>query len=144
MTTSAEVTHSLLIRVADFVRALGPDDIAALAAGRVDLALVGTPAHAGVVAPRSPAPSRGASAAEAGAPVDAAAIRAHLSALADRATAVSYLDGLRLGAPQLRALAKAFNIAVTAGASKVVVRDTIIQWTVGRRADAGALSRPRP
>jgi hypothetical protein len=40
-------------------------------------------------------------------------------------------------------LAKEFGLAVSSSAGKAAVRDTIVQWTVGRRVDAAVLSRPR-
>jgi hypothetical protein len=55
---------------------------------------------------------------------------------------VSYLDGLRLSVPQLRSLAAGLGITVASKATKVLARDTIVQWTVGRRTDAAILSRP--
>ena len=43
---------------------------------------------------------------------------------------------------QLRSLALALGIAVTSKATKPQARDTIVQWTVGRRVDSSILSRP--
>jgi hypothetical protein len=69
-------------------------------------------------------------------------IGADLANLTDRTAAASYLDDLRLSVAQLRSLAAGLGIAVTSKATKVQARDTIVQWTVGRRADAAILSRP--
>ncbi len=77
------------------------------------------------------------------APIAADQVRAALAELTDRASAAGYLDGLGLTAAQLRTLAKQLGLAVPSSASKPAVRDTIVQWTVGRRVDAAVLSRPR-
>jgi hypothetical protein len=69
-------------------------------------------------------------------------IGADLASLTDRSAAVSYLDDLKLSVAQLRSLAAGLGIALSSKATKVQARDTIIQWTVGRRADAAVLSRP--
>ena len=71
-----------------------------------------------------------------------AQIGADLSNLVDRATATQYLDDLRVSVAQLRSLAAGLGIAVSSKATKAQARDTIVQWTVGRRADAAILSRP--
>jgi hypothetical protein len=47
-----------------------------------------------------------------------------------------------LTTPQLRTLAKELGLAVSSSATKAAVRDTIVQWTVGRRVDAAVLGRP--
>ena len=60
----------------------------------------------------------------------------------DRMAAAHYLDDLHLSAAQLRSLALALGIAVPSKATKPQARDTIVQWTVGRRADATILGRP--
>ena len=73
-------------------------------------------------------------------PVDE--IGSKLAGLTDRAAAASYLDDLSLSAAQLRSLALALGIAVTSKATKAQARDTIVQWTVGRRVDTAILSRP--
>ena len=69
-------------------------------------------------------------------------IGAQLAALPDRASGVSYLDGLKLSVPQLRSLAAGLGIALSSKATKIQARDTIVQWTVGRRVDAAILGRP--
>lgn len=129
MTESAELTHAVMARLTQFVRRLSPEDLAALAAGTVQLGLV-----------RSATPAPASTAREL--PVPADDVRAVLGAMPDRAEAVRYLDGLRLTTPQLRALAKGLNLAVATKATKTELRDTIVQWTVGRRVDASVLSRP--
>ncbi len=128
-TAAGELTQAVFRRVADFVRRLPPDQLESLARGETTLALVPRP----IPPPRLPA-----------SPVAAADVRVALSAVDDRASAERYLDGLRLSAAQLRALADALGLAVAAGVTKAAVRDTIVQWTVGRRVDAAVLGRPAP
>jgi len=69
-------------------------------------------------------------------------IGADLASFTDRASAAAYLDNLKLSVAQLRSLAAGLGIAVSSRATKLQARDTIIQWTVGRRADAAILARP--
>jgi hypothetical protein len=69
-------------------------------------------------------------------------IGSDLSNLTERAAAATYLDDLKLTVAQLRSLAAGLGIAVSSKATKAQARDTIVQWTVGRRADASILSRP--
>ena len=144
MADPADLTHEVLVRVAEFLRKLPASQLASLASGETRLELVGqAPGHAHG-APRgeqSPLPARQ--------PVPPAAlpkpleeIAATLAALPDRASAVSYLDDLRLSVPQLRSLAAGLGIAVSSKVTKGQARDTIVQWTVGRRVDAAVLSRP--
>ncbi len=134
MSDSAELTHEVLLRVAEFLRKLPTDQLENLAAGTARLEVVAKPPArrlpARAVTPPVPLPR----------PVDE--IGAALSALVDRAAAARYLDDLHLTAVQLRSLALALGIAIASKATKAQARDTIVQWTVGRRADATILSRP--
>lgn len=133
MTDSAELTHAVLLRVAEFLRRLPAQQLADLAEGTAKLELVpkgGRP------------PAKRAAAAAPSVPVEQ--VRAELMAKPDRAEATQYLDGLKLTAAALRSLAKELNIAVPSKATKDEVRDTIIYWTVGRRLDSAAVSRPAP
>lgn len=152
MTGPADLSHAVLTRVADFLRGLPADRMAALANGEVTLAVVdaaspvvpasqprGTPAPTVDRPPRNTQPTR-VRLAPLAIPVDE--LRAALAALHDRASAVRYLDELKLTTAQLRALAKELGLAVSSSAGKASVRDTIVQWTVGRRVDAAVLSRP--
>ena len=108
MADPADLTHEVLVRVAEFLRKLPASQLASLASGETRLE----------------------------------EIAATLAALPDRASAVSYLDDLRLSVPQLRSLAAGLGIAVSSKVTKGQARDTIVQWTVGRRVDAAVLSRP--
>ena len=131
MTDSAELTHAVLVRVADFLRKLPAEQLADLAEGTAKLELV---PRGGRPAPRA--------AANSGVPVDQ--VRIQLATMDDRAVATRYLDGLKLTVATLRSLAGELNIAVPSKATKNDVRDTIIHWTVGRRLDSAAVSRPAP
>jgi hypothetical protein len=132
--TQPELAAAVLRQVSEFLRDLPSDQLAALAHGTARLTV--TPA----VAPARPAVV--ASARPPRLPVTADEVRVALSACPNRAAAVRYLDDLRLNAPQLRALARDLGLAVASAAAKSAVRDTIVQWTVGRRVDAAILSRP--
>jgi hypothetical protein len=148
VTDSAELTHEVLMRVAEFLRKLPTDQLEELASGSASLEVVSRPP---VVPARSepvrsePArrklPVREKTPAVA-MPRPIEQIGADLSNLVDRATATQYLDDLRLSVAQLRSLAAGLGIAVSSKATKAQARDTIVQWTVGRRADAAILSRP--
>lgn len=131
MTEPADLTHAVLLRVAEFIRKLPADQLADLAAGTAKLELV---ARGG----RAPArPSTRAKPPT----VPVEQVRAELTAIGDRAAAGRYLDDLKLTVVQLRALAKELDIAVPGRATKAVVQQTIVEWTVGRRLDSLAISR---
>lgn len=139
MTGSAELTHDVLVRVAEFLRKLPAEQLEGLAAGTARLEVVPKqPAgKAGPLPKRSATPP-------AQLPLPAEEIGARLAEHTDRAEATRYLDELNLTVAQLRSLAKALGIAVSSRATKSQTRDTIVQWTVGRRLDATILSRPGP
>jgi hypothetical protein len=130
---SAELTHEVLLRVAEFLRKLPSDQLQDLATGTAKLEVVRPTAR------RLPAREKTA---PVPLPKPVEEISAKLSALGDRATAARYLDDLHLSAAQQRSLALALGIAVPSKANKAQARDTIVQWTVGRRADATILGRP--
>jgi hypothetical protein len=130
---SAELTHEVLLRVAEFLRKLPSDQLEDLASGTAKLEVV-RPTSRRLPAREKTPP------AELPRPVDE--ISAKLSGLGDRIAAAQYLDDLHLSAAQLRSLALALGIAVPSKATKPQARDTIVQWTVGRRADASILGRP--
>jgi hypothetical protein len=128
----AELSHEVLVRVADFLRRLPPGQLVDLAEGNAKLELVPKAARG----PRTPLPVR--------LPLPAAEIGATLAEAPDRATAVAYLDGLKLTVPQFRALARALDIAVPSRATRAQTRDTLVHWTVGRRVDSLNLRRSSP
>jgi hypothetical protein len=130
---SAELTHEVLLRVAEFLRRLPSDQLKDLASGTAKLEVV-RPTSRRLPAREKTPPAQ--------LPRPVEEISAKLSGLADRSTAARYLDDLHLTAAQLRSLALALGIAVPSKSTKAQARDTIVQWTVGRRADATILGRP--
>ncbi|WP_405092731.1 hypothetical protein OG767_07355 [Micromonospora sp. NBC_01392] len=130
MTDPADLAHAVLLRVAEFVRALPADQLTALADGTAKLAVVD----------RTRAAARPATTASAG--VDTDRVRADLAAIGDRAAGVRYLADLKLTVAKLRALAGELGIAVPGKARKADIEHDIVQWTVGRRLDSAAVSRP--
>jgi hypothetical protein len=139
---SAQLLHAVLVRVAELVRRLPADQLRALAKGDATLQVVPRQRTWAPPPPAAPGPPEPARRAIPPLPVDE--IRATLVTAEDRASATAYLDGLRLSAAQLRALAKELGVAVAATASKSAIRDTLVHWTVGRRLDSAALVRPAP
>ncbi|SCE94642.1 hypothetical protein [Micromonospora saelicesensis] len=145
MTSPADLSHAVLVRVAEFLRTLPADQLAALTDGSARLQLAATGATSDRPARPSAAPkSRGTAKAAPAPTVEPEKVRADLAAIDDRAAAGRYLDDLRLTVPQLKALAKNLGIAVPSRATKADVRRDIVQWTVGRRLDSSAISRPAP
>jgi hypothetical protein len=133
VTDSAELTHEVLLRVAEFLRKLPTRQLQDIAAGTAKLEVVKPTVRKLPVRERT-AP------AQLPRPVDE--IGSVLTSQTDRSAASRYLDDLHLSAVQLRSLALALGIAVTSKATKAQARDTIVQWTVGRRVDGTILSRP--
>ncbi|MER7169125.1 Rho termination factor N-terminal domain-containing protein [Micromonospora sp. NPDC000207] len=131
MTDPADLAHAVLLRVAEFVRTLPADQLAALADGTAKLSVVD-----------KARPARRSAAAPASAGVDTERVRADLVTIGDRAAGARYLADLKLSVPKLRALAKELGIAVSSKAKKADVEHEILQWTVGRRLDSAAISRP--
>lgn len=139
MSDSAELTHDVLLRVAEFLRKLPAEQLEELASGSAHLEVISRSPLEAVRRQRLPVRERTPTV-EMPRPIER--IGADLASLTDRTAAVSYLDDLKLSVAQLRSLAAGLGIAVSSKATKAQARDTIIQWTVGRRADATVLSRP--
>ncbi len=131
MPDSADLSHGVLLRVAEFLRRLPPDQLADLASGAAKLEVV-------------PKGGRRPTAAATAPPIPAEQVRAELTKIGDRAGARRWLEDQRLTVPQLRTLAQALGIAVPSKAKKATVLDEIVQWTIGRRLDSQAISRPAP
>jgi hypothetical protein len=128
----ADLAHDVLLRVAEFLRKLPTEQLAGLADGTAKLEVV----------PKGGRPP--ARAAAAPPPVSADQMRAELTKIGDRAAARRWLEDLKLTVPQLKSLAKQLGISVPSKATKAVVLDEIVQWTIGRRLDSAAISRPAP
>jgi hypothetical protein len=132
VTDPADLTHDVLLKVAEFLRRLPADQLSDLAAGTAKLELV-------------PKGGRPAARTRAAAPaVPAERVRADLAAIGDTAAARQYLLDLKLTVVQYRTLARELDVAVPSKVVKDEVVRTIVQWTVGRRLDADAISRPAP
>jgi len=147
VTSAADLSHAVLIRVADFLRTLPPEQLAALADGTAQLTVATATATAGPQQPAAPAPaptrrSRAVKAAKPAVVVDSDRIRADLAAIDDRVAAGRYLDDLGLKVAELRALATELGVALPSRAAKSVIQQNIVQATVGRRLTSAVLSRP--
>lgn len=132
MSDPADLTHGVLLRVAEFLRKLPADQLAELADGTAKLEVV--PKAGRRPAARTSRPS----------PVAATEVRAALTQIGDRAAARRWLEDQRLTVPQLVTLAKELDIAIAAKPRKDDALDKIVQWTIGRRLDSAAISRPAP
>ncbi len=130
MTDPADLTHAVLLKVAQFIRTLPADQLNDLAEGTAKLELV----------PKGGRPVRQPRAAAKSA-VSVDQVRADLDAIGDRAAAARYLLDLRLTVPQYKDLAKELGIAVKSSAKKDEAIQALVQWTVGRRTDSDVLSR---
>ena len=138
----AELTHDVLVRVAEFLRKLPADQLAELARGDARLEVV--PKGARIVsgpagsAARSAAKSGAKSAVELPRPVEE--IHRTMVGIGDRVAARRYLAvDLKLTVPQLKALAAALTIAATGTKAKLV--DGIVESVVGRQQDADVFGR---
>ncbi|GGM42140.1 SAP domain-containing protein [Dactylosporangium sucinum] len=130
MTDPADLAHEVLLRVAAFVKALPADQLQDLASGAAKLELV----------PKGGRPAKATAAAGKPLPRPVAEIETTLRQLGNRADARRYLEvDLKLTAPQLKELAKAFGVTATGLKPKLL--DTLVEWAVGRRLDADAITR---
>jgi hypothetical protein len=134
VTEPAELTHDVLLRVAEFIRKLPADQIAEL--GRGDARLEVVPKGARIVA----ASGAGAAKDKAALPRPANEIEATMSGIGDRVAARRYLEvDLKLTLAQLKALAGALNITVRG--TKPRALDDLVEWAVGRRLDSEVIGR---
>jgi hypothetical protein len=135
VTDPAELTHTVLLRVAEFIRRLPTDQLADLAEGTAKLELV---PKGGRPAPRS----RATAAAKPAIPAEQ--VRADLVAIGETAAARQYVADLRLTVAQLKTLAKELEVAVASSAKKDEILDKIAYVMVGRRANSDVIGRPAP
>jgi hypothetical protein len=133
VTDPLDITQTVLTRLVDLLRKLPAEQLAELYAGTATLEVVG---KAGRPAKKVAAPVA--------LPVSAEQVGGDLAKINDRAVATRYVNDLGLGVPQLRALAKELDITLASKATKAVAVREIVQWTVGRRLDSEAISRPAP
>jgi hypothetical protein len=134
----ADLSHRVLLRVAEFLRRLPTEQLAELADGEAKLAVVPKGARpAGTSAARPARPPRPA-------PVTAGQVRAELAAIGDRAAGRRWLEDQRLTIAHLVALARELGIATRAKPRKDEALDQIVHALVGRRLDFESISRPAP
>lgn len=136
MTDPVDMTHALLVHLADLLRKLPPDQIAELYAGTARLEVV----------PKAGRPTKAARAAKAPGElkVSIEQVGADLAKIDDRTAANRYVEELPMTVPDLRQLAKQLGISVRSKATRPETISAIVQWTVGRRLDSDAVSRPAP
>jgi hypothetical protein len=127
----AELAHGVLVRVAEFLRRLPVDQLAALADGSAKLGVVPKGGHR----PPRPAAARPL-------PLPAEQVQAELTRIGERGAGRRWLEDQRLTVAQLRELARQLDISVPSKATKAVLLDQLVQWTIGRRLDSAAISRP--
>ena len=138
MTDPWDIAHVVLVQLAEQVRKLPPELIHQLYDGSARIEIVpkgGRPASSG----RASSPSRRTAAKAA---LDVELVRADLSKINDRAAANRYVEDLNLTVPGLVALADALDIPIARKPAKPKAVELIVQWTVGRRADSDAITRP--
>ncbi|MPZ28426.1 MAG: hypothetical protein GEV12_18960 [Micromonosporaceae bacterium] len=132
MSDQADLSHRVLLRVAELLRRLPAEQLAELAEGSAKLAVVPKAARPATRAAAKPPP------------VSAEQVRAELSAIGDRAAGQRWLADQGLLVAQLRELARELGVAVPSKATKPVLLEQVVQWTIGRRLDSEAISRPAP
>ncbi len=141
MTNPLDIAHVVLVNLAEQVRKLSPELIQELYEGTARIEIVPKGG-------RSSGGGRASSAAtRRSAPIpaaDAEQVRADLSKVNDRAAATRYVKELKLTVPGLVALADALEIPIARKPKKDHAEGLIVQWTVGRRIDSDAISRPAP
>jgi hypothetical protein len=131
VTEPAELTHLVLLKIADFVRKLPQDRLEDLATGEAKLELV---PKGGRKAPARKAPAKPAL------PRPAEEIRRTLEEIGDRVAARRYLTtDLKATVPMLKALGTEFGITVRR--TKDQALDDVVEWAVGRSQDADVIAR---
>jgi hypothetical protein len=130
---SVDLTHGLLLHVAQFLRGLSSDQVSELLAGEARLVLV--PKGGRVTTLSSPGRHR------APVPVNSAEIAEDLRKIGERAAAMAYLNDLQLTKEQLTQLCKDLNITMKSSARKDEFIHAIVGLLVGRRIDADAIYR---
>jgi hypothetical protein len=126
-----DLSVALLRRFAEFTKKLTPEQLAGVASGELKFGLLDAPTRNVPVRKPKPDPLGG----------DAAdSIRTDLHALNSRKAAADYVDGLRLSADGLRALARSLGASLSGVSKKDEFRDRIVEHTVGYRLNSGAFS----
>src|ERR1700716_2831614 len=130
------MSQIVLQQLGDLLRKITAEQVAELYAGTATLEVVGKagrPVRKVAQAKVTAAPA-----------VSTEQVVADLATIDDRAVATRYVMDLGLTVANLKVLAKDLGIAVGSKATKQEIVQVIVQWTVGRRLDAAAVSRPAP
>jgi hypothetical protein len=117
-------TAALLLRVAEFLRSLKPDELDALESGEARLQVAFKTA-------RAKAPTTLA--------VNAERVELDLKALQDRAAALRYLKDLGLKKPGLVELARRLDVPITGKDTVTTIPTKIVEQKVGHRLDSEAI-----
>ena len=136
MTDPLDMSQIVLQQLGDLLRKITAEQVAELYAGTATLEVVGKagrPVRKVAQAKATAAPA-----------VSTEQVVADLATIDDRAIATRYVMDLGLTVANLKVLAKDLGIAVGSKAPKQEIVQVIVQWTVGRRLDAAAVSRPAP
>jgi hypothetical protein len=129
MADVAALSTGVLVRVAEFLKKVPPEQLEALASGEAKLEIVGVRSRAAASRAKAAAPSD----------VDSAEVRQRLAGFTSVADATRYLDGLGLKAAGLKALAAELGVPVAARDTMAKVRDAIVRAKVGAVLDADAI-----
>jgi hypothetical protein len=133
-----DIAHVVLVHLADLLRKLPPEQIGELYDGTARLEIVTKGGRR--ISTSSPAKRAQPKAA----PIPADQVRDDLFKIDDRAAATRYVGDLGLTVPDLKVLAKKIGVSVASKAKRDDTIAAIVQWTVGRRVDGNAVSRPAP
>lgn len=128
MSDPADLSHGVLLRVAEFLRKLPADQLAGLADGTAKLEVV-------------PKGGRRPTRAAKPAPVTGEQVRVELSKIGDRAAGRRWLEDQGLTVPQLVVLARELGIAIAAKPRKDDALDKVVQGVIGRRLDFDAITK---
>jgi len=131
--SSIDLTHGLLLHVAQFLRGLSAEQVAELLDGEARLALV---PKGGRVTTKSTAGRH-----RAPADVNSAQIAEDLQKIGERAAATTYLKDLNLRNEQLKQLCKDLNVPMKSKARIDEYIQAIVGLLVGRRLDSEAIYR---
>lgn len=131
--STIDLTHGLLLHVAQFLRGLTAEQVSELLSGEARLTLV--PKGGRVTTLSSAGRHR------APAEVNSTQIAEDLRNIGERAAAATYVTDLNLTKEQLKQLCKDLNVTVKSSARKEEYVQAIVGLLVGRRLDSEAIFR---